>query len=83
MLSIVLLKNQGLCFLESCFYMWDVSVHHRETGTISKFSAQHFRTHFDLHVSLTGPEQARPPIGLGILLAQMAPCDPLIWPTAV
>ena len=81
MLFIVLLKNQGLCFLESCFYMWDVSVHHRETGTISKFSAQNFRTHFDL--IFTGPKQARPPMGLGILLAQMAPCERLNWPTAV
>ena len=33
--------------------------------------------------SLTGPKQARPPMGLGILLAQMAPCEPLNWPTAV
>ena len=32
-----------------------------ETGTISKFSAHNFRTHFDL--SLTGPKQARPPMG--------------------
>ena len=23
-------------------YMWNVSVHHRETGTISKFGAQNF-----------------------------------------
>ena len=61
--------------------MWDVTVHHRETGTISKFSAQNFRTHFDL--SLTSPNQARHPIGLEILLAQMAPCELLNWPTAV
>ena len=33
--------------------MWDVGVHHRETGTISKLSAQNFQTHFNL--SLTGP----------------------------
>ena len=79
MFSIVLLKNQGLCFLESCFL--HVCVHHRETGTISEFSAQNFRTHFDL--SLTGPKQARPPMGLGILLAQVAPCELLNWPTAV
>ena len=61
--------------------MWDVSEHHQETGTISEFSAQNFPTHFDL--SLTGPKQARPPMVLGILLAQMTPCGPLNWPTAV
>ena len=48
--------------------MWDVSVHHQETETISKFSAQNFRAHFD--PSLTGPKQAMPPMGLGIILAQ-------------
>ena len=54
--------------------MWDVTVHHRETETISKFSAQNFRTHF--YLSFTGPKQARHPIVLGILLVQMDPCEP-------
>ena len=61
--------------------MWDVTVHHRETKAISTFSAQNFRTHF--YPSLTGLKQARPPVGLGILLAQMAPCEPLNWSTEV
>ena len=61
--------------------MWDVTVHHRETETISKFSAQNSRTHF--YLRFIGPKQARPPVGLGILPAQRAPCEPLNWPTAL
>ena len=68
-------------FLRKLFLTCGMLVYINEKRTISKFSAQNFRAHFDL--SLTGPKQARPPMGFGILLAQMTPCEPLNWPTAV
>ena len=68
-------------FLRKLFLTCGMLVYIIEKRTISKFSAHNFRTHFDL--SLTGSKQARPPMGFGILLAQMATCEALNWPTAV